>query len=290
MTNNKPVLALVVLVLIWGYSWIVTKQALFWSAPLDFAALRSIFGGLCLLPVIIWQGGSLQPLYIKSMLWLALLQTVGFLGCSALALAEGAVGRSIVLAYTMPLWAVIFAAWFLGERLYHLQWLALGLASLGLIGIINPWEANFTLASTLFALAAGLWWGISVVVSKRLKLNNTLELLNVTAWQMLLGGILLEVLAYFIPSKPITWNAPFLWALAYAAILTSALGWLLWLYVLQKLSASVTGLSSLAVPVISMALAWLILDEIPTLGEMVGMLLILTSLTILSLAALRYRS
>jgi drug/metabolite transporter (DMT)-like permease len=288
--HSKPILALATLALIWGYNWVVMKQALTWSAPMDFAALRSVLGGLCLLLVIIWRRGPLQPLYIKPMLWLALLQTTGFVGCIALALAGGAVGKSTVLAYTMPLWAVLFAAWFLGERIYSLQWLALGLAGLGLVGIISPWEANFTLASTLFALAAGLWWGVSVVIAKRLRLNNMLDLLNVSAWQMLVGGTLLGVLAYFIPGKPTTWNIPFLWALAYNAIPASALAWLLWLYALQKLPAGVSSLSSLAVPVVSIALAWLILGEVPTLSEMTGMLLILSSLTVLSLAALRHHA
>jgi drug/metabolite transporter (DMT)-like permease len=257
---------------------------------MDFAALRSVLGGLCLLPVIAWQHGPLRPLHIKSMLWLALLQTAGFVGCIALALAGGAVGKSTVLAYTMPLWAVLFAALLLGEHIYGLQWLALGLAGLGLVGIISPWEANFTLASTLFALAAGLWWGISVVIAKRLKLNNMSELLNVSAWQMLIGGVLLGALACFVPGKPTTWNTPFLWALAYNTILASALAWLLWLYALQKLSAGVSSLSSLAVPVVSIALAWLILDEMPTPSEAAGMLLILASLAVISLAAWRRRT
>jgi drug/metabolite transporter (DMT)-like permease len=288
--HSKPVAPLAALALIWGYNWVVMKQALAWSAPMDFAALRSVLGGLCLLPVIAWQRGPLRPLHVKSMLWLALLQTTGFVGSIALALAGGAVGKSTVLAYTMPLWAVLFAAWFLGERIYSLQWLALGLAGLGLVGIISPWEASFTLASTLFALAAGLWWGISVVIAKRLKLNNMPELLNVSAWQMLIGGILLGVLACFVPGKPTTWNVPFLWALAYNAIPASALAWLLWLYALQKLPAGVSSLSSLAVPVVSIALAWLILGEVPTLGETAGILLILSSLAVLSLAALLRRA
>lgn len=287
MKRFGPIAALAALALIWGYNWVVMKQALEWTAPVDFAALRSLLGGLCLLPVLLWWRGPLLPVQPKAMLWLALLQTIGFVGCIALALAYGPVGKSTVLAYTMPLWAVLFAAWLLGERILGLQWLALALAGVGLIGIISPWQGQFTPWGTGFALAAGLWWGIAVVVGKRLKVSNAMELVNVAAWQMLIGGGLLWLLGLWVEGQPTTWNAPFMWALASNAILASALAWLLWLYVLQNLSAAVSSLGTLSVPIVSITSAWLVLGEVPSPAEAIGMLLILGALVVLSLAAMR---
>ena len=37
-------LALMFLCLIWGYNWVVMKNALRFSSPFDFAALRTILG------------------------------------------------------------------------------------------------------------------------------------------------------------------------------------------------------------------------------------------------------
>ncbi|CAB1274610.1 DMT family transporter [Candidatus Nitrosacidococcus tergens] len=280
----SSILALVVLTLIWGYGWVVVKQALIWCAPVEFAALRSIIGGLFLFFIIFLKKNSLKPVHIKPMLWLSLLQTVGFMGTGALALVEGSVGKSAVLVYTMPLWAIIFAAHFLKEPICKLQWLALCIAGLGLIGIIDPWETYFTLASTLFALIAGLLWGVSVIISKEMELNNTAELININAWQMFIGGLALEILSYFMGESIPIWNSTFLQALAYNSILSSALGWILWLYALQHLSASITSLSSLGVPVVTIILAGMILNEAPTLPETVGVILILVSLAILSIA------
>ncbi|CAH9016708.1 DMT family transporter [Candidatus Nitrosacidococcus sp. I8] len=281
----SSILALVVLTFIWGYGWVVVKQALIWCAPVEFAALRSIVGGLFLFLILFLKKNTLKPVHIKPMLWLSLLQTVGFMGSGALALVEGSVGKSAVLVYTMPLWAIIFAAHFLKEPIYKLQWLALGIAGIGLIGIIDPWETHFTLVSTLLALIAGLLWGVSVIISKEIKLNNTAELININAWQMFIGGLALETFSYFIGESIPIWSSAFLWALAYNSILSSALGWILWLYALQHLSASITSLSSLGVPVITIILAGMILNEIPTLPETVGVILILISLAILSIAS-----
>ena len=63
----------------------------------------------------------------------------------------------------------------------------------------------------------------------------------------------------------------------------TALAMLLWLYILQRLPATISGLSSLIVPIIGVASAWLQLGERPTLAEGVGIALILAALGLLAL-------
>ena len=46
-------LALMLLCLIWGYNWVVMKNALRFSSPFDFAALRTILGAVCLFIVVL---------------------------------------------------------------------------------------------------------------------------------------------------------------------------------------------------------------------------------------------
>ncbi|MFP1592639.1 EamA family transporter [Escherichia coli] len=46
----------------------------------------------------------------------------------------------------------------------------------------------------------------------------------------------------------LTGSPPWFWALAYSAILATALAWSLWLFVLKNLPASIASLSTLAVP------------------------------------------
>ena len=38
----RAVLALIVLSLIWGYNWVVMKEALWYAGPFEFAALRTL--------------------------------------------------------------------------------------------------------------------------------------------------------------------------------------------------------------------------------------------------------
>ena len=56
-TAAGPVLALGLLALIWGYNWVVMKVAMEYIGPMDFAALRGVFGTVLLFAVL-WAVGA----------------------------------------------------------------------------------------------------------------------------------------------------------------------------------------------------------------------------------------
>ena len=109
------------------------------------------------------------------------------------------------------------------------------------------------------------------------------ELLNVSAWQMLIGALGLAALAGLMDNEPIRWTVSFSIALAYNVVFATALAWLLWLFALNRLSAGATGLASLGSPVFALVAAWVQLGEVPTAAEAAGMVLILAALAWLSL-------
>lgn len=279
----RPALALAALTLIWGCNWVVMKAALFHAAPLDFAALRALLGAAGLFAVLALSGRRLAPIQWRSTLVLGLLQTAGFFGLVALALEGGAVGKSAVLAYTMPFWTLILAAVLLGERIRGLQWPAVALAAIGLVLILAPWSERLGASDSLYGLAAAVSWAASMMVVKRMRLRGG-ELLNVSAWQTLVGASALALLAVALPSEAMDWSATFLLALAYNAVLATAVAWLLWLFALSRLPAGITGLATLATPVVSVASAWLFFGETPAPVEALGMMLILSALGLLAMA------
>lgn len=280
-------LALVVLALIWGYNWVVMKRVLDYVSPLDFVALRSGCGCLCLFVMLRLQGKSLRPVALQLAVPLGLLQIAGFMGLIQLALASGGAGKTAVLAYTMPFWMLLLARLFLGERIRGLQWLAVALAGLGLVLILEPWHWHGTLLSSVLALGAGLVWASSAIVTKRLRPHYPADLLALTAWQMLFGALTLIVLALLLPGRPLQPSGYFIAALAYNALLGTALGWWLWLFVLDSLPAGVAGLSMLAVPSVGVLASWLQLGETPSLLEGLGMATVMAALALLAGRGLR---
>jgi drug/metabolite transporter (DMT)-like permease len=124
---------------------------------------------------------------------------------------------------------------------------------------------------------------VSVIIAKKIPVDGTKELLSMTAWQMLFALIPLAALALVVPERSIDWTPTFVAALVYNGVGGMALASLLWLYILQRLPAVLSGMSSLVVPVVGIVAAWVQLGERPGIAAAVGMVLILTGLGVLLL-------
>jgi drug/metabolite transporter (DMT)-like permease len=278
--NSEGYAALCLLALggIWGYNWVVMKLGVAHSSAFDFAAMRAFFGALSLFLVMFAFRKPILPKEIPRTFFLGTLQTTAVLGFSMWALVRGGAGKTAILNYTMPFWLLLFARIALGERLRGLQWLSMGLTLSGLVFILLPFSLTSDLKSETLAILSGISWALAAIVAKKLNRRTSLDVLSLTAWQMLFGSIPLIAVAFAVPSGPIDWSLPFIAALAYNVTIANALAWVLWFYALSKLSAGTTGLGTLIIPVIGILAAWVQLGERPGANEAVGIVLILTAL------------
>ncbi|OZA09423.1 MAG: EamA family transporter [Methylotenera sp. 17-45-7] len=293
MQQNKTVvirafIALMVLTAIWGYNWVVMKSALEYAGAFQFAALRTVIGAVCLFAVVLYMRKPLRVKEMPTLIWLGILQTSGFTGLLIWALVEGGAGKTAVLTYTMPFWVMVLAWPLLGEKLRGMQWPAAILSTMGMLFILDPLHLGTDKFSMFLAVMSGVFWATSVIVAKKLHQRAPeLDLLTLTAWQMLFGSIPLAVAALIIPAPEIQWTPYFIGAIIFNSVFCNALAWLLWLYALQRLSAGVASMSSMLAPVIGVVAAWLQLNEIPTMHELIGMALIAASLVIISVISIR---
>lgn len=286
-STRNAVAALFLLALIWGYNWVVMKIALKDCGPFTFAAMRTVLGALALFPLLHFRDGFSLPKGIGRLALLGLLQTSAFLAFTMWALVEGGAGKTAVLVYTMPFWLLVMAWVWLGERVRGSQWEALAAALVGIILIFAPWEGRGGFWSETLAVLAGVSWAASVIVVKKMQQRERMSLLQLTTWQMFFGGLGLAVIAFAVPEGPVTWSPSFIAALLFNVIPCNAIAWLLWLYVVDRLSAGAAGMGSLAIPVVGVLSAWLQLGEVPGPAEGAGMVLICLALLALSVRALR---
>ena len=76
----RAFIALITLTLIWGYNWVVMKNALVYASAFQFAALRTVLGTLSLFAVILVMRKPFRVREMPTLILLGLLQTSGFTG------------------------------------------------------------------------------------------------------------------------------------------------------------------------------------------------------------------
>ncbi len=291
MTPSSPqrgaVLALLATILLWAYSWVVMKQVLTYIGPFNFSALRYFLGALVLFVALLAARQSLRPPPLGATILIGLFQTAAFQGFEQLALVHGGAGHVALLAYTMPFWAVLMAWVVLHDRPMRAHWVGVGFAAAGLVFIIEPWHGLGNPTSTVLAIVGGAMWAAGTVLSKKLFRQRNVSALSLTAWQMLVGGIALGVLALAVPQRPTLWTGALIAGLAYCVLFASSLAWWLWSIVLARLPTTLASVGSLGVPIVSVLLAWWILAERPPPSEWLGIALVLVGLCAVSGVRLR---
>jgi drug/metabolite transporter (DMT)-like permease len=182
----------------------------------------------------------------------------------------------------MPFWVIVIAHFWLRERMRPAQWIAVGLALVGLLVLVDIVNLRGWLPN-LLAVVAGLSWAASVVIIKSVQGRTRSHLMTLTVWQMAVCAALLWAFAWASSTPPIRWTWTFAGAIGFSAILGSAFSWMLFYYALARLPAGIAGLGTLATPVIGVITAWIHLGERPTGQDALGMVCIALGLLLLAL-------
>jgi drug/metabolite transporter (DMT)-like permease len=284
---RRAAAVMVVLVLVWGYAWILAKMALAYCGPLDLATLRTAVGAATLFPALVWMRGPVWPEHPWEALAVGTVQTALFLLLNNWALAQGAAGKTSVLVFTMPFWVLLFAWPMLGERIQGTGWVAVALAAVGLALILLPLRLRAGLVAELAAVLAGICWALGVVISKRLHNRHPVDVYNFTFWQMALGLLPMIAVSLAMPSRPIDWSVAFVLLLLTLGIVATAAGWGAWFYVLRRLPAGTTSMASLGIPVVALGASAIQLGERAKPMELSGMILIGVALALVSWDTIR---
>jgi len=282
-SHAGSLLLLLGLAVCWGYNWVVMKIGLHDSGPVAFAAIRCLGGAIILGFVLLALRRSFKLVEPWTIVAIGLLQTALAQGLIAMALHGGQAGKSAVLNYTLPVWVMILGFLFLKERPRLMQWLATLVAFTGVMvmtflnGKAVSWEP------IVFALSASICWGAGTIVTQALmrRHGGKIDALALTFWQLFIGGVVLTLLAFIVPEAPLHWTTSLILALIYNVGPASAVAFLLWFMLQQRIEANVLSLIVLIVPLVGIAAGWLQLGERPSLPDAIGMALILTGIAVM---------
>jgi drug/metabolite transporter (DMT)-like permease len=252
------------LALIYALCYSAIKQGLEYAPPLRFAGMRASLGGLALLAVAAVIDRNVVP---PRRLWrsIPVLALAGsFLEYGAMFLSPGRTGAGIasVLGNTGPLLVILLAALMLRE---HITWsklaaLALGTVSVSLIAYPavtaadGPGMLPFILPLTAAAASA-----FSSVFFKRLEAGDAL--LQVAAWQLLLGGIPLLLVSSWLEPGAVRWQPACFGVVGFMGFVGTAVALSLWYRLVQKGDVGSLSLLLFAVPLIGLLLAAMFFGE-----------------------------
>lgn len=264
-------LALTAAVTSWGIGWPVNRAILYHLLPLTAVTVRSAIAAAALFTIALWQRRLTLPSRqdLPVVFSIALLHMVGYAVLVAIGLLYVPVGRSVVLAYTTPLWVTPGAALFLGERLTPQRALGVLLGLGGLAVLFNPlafdWRNRAALFGNAVLLVAALLWAASILHIRAHRWRAAP--FDLIPWEMALATLALGALTLAVDGRPnIGWTPNLVMLLLYSALPGSALAFWGAAVAGQNLPAVTTSLGLLAAPVIGIVASAAVLGETPTLS------------------------
>lgn len=257
-----------VLIFAWGgnYTWV--KVALEDSGPLTFNALRYsgavvVIGiGLCLAG----RARDLIPVRGEAgfMAMIGLLQITVMTGLTTVAMLWIEASRTVLIAYSMPIWAMIISLLVLREAITWRMVLGatLGLCGLGLLTDVvgMEWASGGTLIGSAIALTATLGWALGSVLYRLRQWRSNFW--QQVFWQLCSAALTMSLIALVLESdEPITFSPEYVAIVVYNWLVPTSLGFWCWARALTRTSATAAGQFLLLSPVFGVFLSHVVLDE-----------------------------
>lgn len=296
-TDTLNRLKVLVAVIFWGASFVATKAALRQIHPVTLIAMRFAMGVVILFAVV-WRKRIFRWVGWRDLGLLAIL------GAISIAIHQGLQANGLLftsatsmawLVALTPVFTAILAWLFLSESFGALKIIGLVIAFVGAIAVVTKGEFNADtvhLPSTtgdLLALASSLNWAIFSIASKPLlkRLPPTLMM----AYVMFLGWLL--VLPFFAASQG--WNdvsqlTTSGWvAVAFLGLLCSGVAYIFWYDALAQIDASQVASFIYLEPLVTVAVAAVVIGEVFTLPSFLGGMTILLGVYLVNRQGIQQR-
>jgi len=281
---------------IWGSAFMAIKAGLDYFPPVLFAAIRYDVAGVLMLAYAVWvvddpipRGrGQWALVAVGSTLLIAGYHVFLFVGESDPAVTSAA---AAVIVSLSPVLTTGFARMFLpDERLTAAGVAGLCLGLLGVVVLARPEPGALLtggVVAKLLVFGAATAFSLGSVLTRRIDAQLPIETME--AWSMLGGAVLMHAVAFGLGESlaDVTVSIEGVLALAYLSLAASALGFLIYFDLLDRLGAVEINLVSYVAPVFAALAGWLFLDERLSLTTAVGFTLIFVGFLLVKRRAIR---
>ena len=270
------------MLLFWSLNYVIGKIALREFPPLLLTCLRTSFAGAFILPIYLWCEGVRLPACTRrelgGLLSLGIFGVIANQLFFAVGLAATSVAHASIFVTLMPILVLLFAAFLGQERITARKVLGMVIAAGGVavLQLEKESRSSATLLGDFFVFLSGVSLAAFTVRSKQLMKRFGSVTINSVAY---IGGALAVA--------PITiWlsvrygagraSAAAWWSVAYMALFSSVIAYLIYNYALTYMPASRASAVSYLQPLGATLLAVAMLGEAVTTTLAIGGILVLT--------------
>ncbi|WP_260188876.1 DMT family transporter [Actinophytocola gossypii] len=254
----------------WGSNYFVTHEYLPAGHPFYGGLLRALPAGLVLLavcrrlPAGVWWWRSLVLGVLNVGAFFVLIYVAATLLPTSVAATVMATSPVVMMAFA---WLVLAQP----PRAAQLAGAGIGLGGVALLLLTGLTAVD--VRGVLASAGAMVMSSLGYVLAK--KWSTGVDVLSLTSWQLVAGGLALLPVAVLVEGAPPALDGPAVLGFGYVAVVATALAFAAWFTGLRHLDAGTVGLVGLLNPVTGVLLGTVVAAEVLSARQWAGLLLVL---------------
>jgi drug/metabolite transporter (DMT)-like permease len=278
--------------LAWSGSWITGKLAVAGAPPLEISTARFVIAAVVLAAIALATRtdlgrGNLWPIVLAGFLGYCAYNAFVFVGLTMAPASDGA----LIVPTTIPVLTAL-AATFIGERLTTMKVAGFALASIGVALVIAAGQTAEEISNSrligdvLMVLGAVCWAAYTVLGTIAMRTRSPLAVVTIAAP---IGALCLVPLGFLEHgyADVTAWSLSVWLNVLYLALIGSVASFILFYWVVRRVGAGVAAMTSYLVPVLTLAMAVVLLGDRPQPLQLVGGVVILAGVRVATLRLTR---
>jgi len=273
-TSMAQFLLPIIFVVLWSSAFVAGKAGVQHATPFAFLAVRFSIVALIFMAVAVWfwiwrSKSTAKAIGVKDRSNDPILQTAlvgvlihgAYLGSTFFAMANGlGAALAALIVSTQPLLTTALAIFLFGEKPRLTQWIGIFIGFAGVVVVISP---SLGINAPVIAITSCVFGLLAITTGTLLQkhIGASIGLLKSNIIQASAASLFFMMLIATVETPHITWNEPFLIALAWQVLAVSTGAYVILMILIKRDSVAATTSLLFLVPPVTAIIAFFIFGE-----------------------------